>query len=143
MSIAKIINVDSVIAKKLALNEAGRVVEVKVPNDREVEIRATVNASLSQRARIWDRTGKLHFEWEGRGKGRSIGSGSSLITEGKLWISCMFNQHGGSGWINCDLNVAEELDDAGNAKVTIKCEDGGEVPGDWEDLVVELGWKKD
>lgn len=140
MSLANIINVDSTIAKKLVLGEAGRVVEVKVPKDREVEIRATVNASLKQRARIWDSAGKLHFEWEGRGKGRTIGAGTRLIEEGRLWISCMFCQYSGSSWINCDLNVAEETDEGSHTKVTIRCEDGGDMPGDWEDLVIELGW---
>ena len=142
MSIANIIDVERTVAKKLGLGEARRVVQVEVPTDREVEIRATVCASLNQRARIWDSAGKLHFEWEGRGKGRTIGAGTRSFREGKLWISCMFYQHGGAGWINCDLNVAEGSDDGSNAKVTIRCEDGGDMPGDWEDLVIVLAWSK-
>jgi hypothetical protein len=42
-------------------------------------------------------------------------------------------------WIANDLNVTEQSEN-GSCRVTICCEDGGDFPGDWDDLVLAVEW---
>jgi hypothetical protein len=41
-----------------------------------------------------------------------------------------------------DLNVRAESEQ-GERHVVISCEDGGDFPGSWDDLVVRLSWNEE
>jgi hypothetical protein len=138
MSDVQIIEVDEATHARTDMRPGTRMVAVQVPTDRSVTVQAEVNAKLLQRMQLWDGAGRMPFEWQGRGQGRTIGSGSLTFDSGPALIGCMSFQ--GERWIVNDLNVCAEHDDD-ERRVVIKCEDGGGVPLDWNDLVVTLRWR--
>lgn len=137
MSDVKLIEVDSNLHAQTNMRVGTRMVEVPVPVDQTVEVQAQANACLLQRVQVWDAAGRMHFEWEGRGSEHSIGNGSRVFANGPLRFGCQSLQDG--SWIVNDLNVRSEMD-GDRRRVIIKCEDGGDFPGDWDDLVVTLSW---
>lgn len=138
MSEVKIISVDSALSKKTGLHEDARMVRVTVPTDRPVTIHAQANAKKIQRTQVFDEVGRLHFEWEGRGEGRTLGAGSRTFQNPILLFSCL--SMWGDGWVVSDLNVSQS-DPDGVHRVLIRCEDGGDFPGDWDDLRVTIEWE--
>ena len=138
MSDVTIVEVDNELHAKTDMPTGTRMVRVAVPTDRPVTVHAAVNARLLQEARVFDGEGKMHFEWQGRGDGRTIGCGSRTFEHAPLLIGCLSYQD--DIWIVNDLNVRSEIADNGDHKVTIYCEDGGDFPGDWDDLVVTTSW---
>jgi len=137
MSDVQIIVVDEATHAKTHMRTGTRMVAVQVPTDRAVTVQAQVNAKLIQRVQLWDGGGRMPFEWQGRGKGRTIGTGSFTFGSGPALVGCM--SYRGDRWIVNDLNVCADHDD-GDRRIVIKCEDGGGVPPDWDDLVVTLRW---
>jgi hypothetical protein len=137
MSEVKIITVDAALADKTGAHEGTRMVQIRVPTDRPVTVHAEANAKSLQRAQVYDAEGRIHFEWEGRGEGRTLGTGSRTFNQPTLLVACL--SMWGDGWVVSDMNVCcEEAD--GVQRVLIRCEDGGDFPGDWDDLKVSLEW---
>jgi len=136
----QIIEVDEAIHAKTDMKPGTRMVAVDVPTDRTVSVHAEVSAKLLQRIQLWDGRGQMPFQWQGRGKGRTIGAGTRIFPSGPALIGCMSYQ--GDNWIVNDLNVCADQDD-GERRIVIKCEDGGNFPLDWNDLVVTLRWRDD
>ncbi len=137
MSEVKIIEVDAALAAKTSMHEGTRMVHVAIPTDRPVTIHAQANAKKIQRLDVFDGAGRMHFEWEGRGEGRTIGTGSRTFTTPFLMFACL--SLWGDGWVVSDVN-ASQADPDGKHQVLIRCEDGGDFPGDWNDLRVTIEW---
>jgi hypothetical protein len=137
MSNVRIVEVDEALHAQTDMRVGTRMVEVAVPTDRPVTVHALVNAKMLQQCRIWDAAGRMHFEWEGRGEQRTIGAGSRTFGESPLCIGCLALQT--DHWVVSDLNVCAESD-AGERRIVVRCEDGGDFPGSWDDLVVTLSW---
>jgi hypothetical protein len=138
MTDVRIIEVDQALHNKTDMTTGTRMVRVEVPSDRPVTVHAAVNAKLLQEVRVFDAEGRMHFEWQGRGSGRTIGCGSRTFELPPLLIGCLSYQD--DTWIVNDLNIRSEFAEDGAGKVVIHCEDGGDFPGDWDDLVVTLSW---
>lgn len=137
MSDVRIIIVDADLAARTSMHEGTRMVQVAVPTDRPVTIHAQTNAKKIQRVDVFDADGRMHFEWEGRGEGRTIGTGSRTFAGPTLLFSCQ--SMWGDGWVVSDVN-ASQSDADGRHQVLIRCEDGGDFPGDWDDLRVSVEW---
>ncbi len=137
MSEVRIITVDADLAARTSMHEGTRMVQVAVPTDRPVTIHAQTNAKKIQRVDVFDADGRMHFEWEGRGEGRTIGTGSRTFAASILLFSCQ--SLWGNGWVVSDVN-ASQSDADGRHQVLIRCEDGGDFPGDWDDLRVTIEW---
>jgi len=137
MSEVKIVEVDEQLHAFTNMRPGTRMVAVQVPTDRAVTLHATVNARMLQRVQIWDAEGRMHFEWEGRGEQRTLGAGSRTFSNPPLLIGCqsLRVEH----WIVNDINVCADSND-GQRRVLIRYEDGGDVPVDWDDTIVELTW---
>lgn len=140
MTDVTIIEVDEALHAETDMKTGTRMVRVAAPTDRPVTLHARVNAKLLQQTRIFDAAGRMHFEWQGRGLGRTIGCGARTFEQTPLLIGCLSYQD--EQWIVNDLNVHSELAE-GECKIQIRCEDGGDFPGDWDDLVVTLSWAVD
>jgi hypothetical protein len=137
MTDVTIIEVDAALHVETDMRTGTRMVRVDAPSDRPVTVHAQVNAKLLQQVRVFDGEGHMHFEWQGRGQGRTIGCGSRTFRNPPLLIGCLSYQD--DNWIVNDLNVRSEASD-GERRITVHCEDGGDFPGDWDDLVVTLTW---
>lgn len=137
MSEVKIITVDAALGARTHIHEDTRMVQVRVPADRAVTIQAVANAKKIQRVQVFDSEGHMHFEWEGRGEGRTLGVGSRTFSSPTLLFACA--SYWGDGWVVSDLNVTQSEAD-GRHQVLICCEDGGDFPGDWDDLRVTVEW---
>jgi hypothetical protein len=76
----------------------------------------------------------------GRGEQRAIGAGSRTLEHTPLYVGCLalLTDH----WVVSDLNVRAESEQ-GERHVVISCEDGGDFPGSWDDLVVRLSWNEE
>lgn len=140
MTDVTIIEVDEALHAQTDMKAGTRIVKVEAPSDRPVTVHARVNAKLLQQARLFDANGRMHFEWQGRGLGRTIGCGSRTFEHPPLLLGCLSYQD--ENWIVNDLNVRSEVVD-GECRISIRCEDGGDFPGDWDDLVVTLSWAED
>jgi hypothetical protein len=137
MSEVMIVEVDAELAGRTHMHEGTRAVRVRIPTDRAVTISAVANAKKIQRAQVFDGAGRQHFEWEGRGEGRTLGTGSRTFADPILLFSCA--SFWGDNWVVSDLNVSHR-EEEGKVKVLIRCEDGGDFPGDWDDLKVGIEW---
>jgi hypothetical protein len=137
MSEVTIIEVDETLHALTDMKAGTRMVKIVAPTDRPVTVHAVVNAKMLQKVRLFDAKGHMHFEWQGRGSGRTLGCGSRTFEQMPLLLGCLSYQD--EQWIVNDLNVRSEVEDGG-CKVTVQCEDGGDFPGDWDDLVVTLSW---
>lgn len=140
MADVRIIEVDDDLHAKTDMKAGTRMVAVDVPPDRTVTVHARVNSLLQQKVQVFDDTGYMHFEWSGRGKGRSLGCGTRTFQNPPLLLGCTSYQE--EHWVVSDLNVRSEDDDEEH-RVIVQCEDGGDLPGDWDDLVVTLSWQRD
>jgi hypothetical protein len=138
MSEVKIVTVDAALAAKTGMHEGTRMVQVMVPTDCPVTVHAQANAKKIQRVQLFDADYRIHFEWEGRGEGRTLGTGSRTFSAPSVLVACM--SLWGNGWVVSDMNVTQE-DVDGQHRVMIRCEDGGDFPGDWDDLKITLEWK--
>jgi hypothetical protein len=140
MNDVRIIEVDEALYAQTDMRPGTRMVQVAVPTDRPITLHAVVNAKRLQQCRIWDAAGQMHFEWEGRGEQRTIGAGSRTFEKTPLYIGCLALQT--DHWVVSDLNVRTESEE-GERRVTASCEDGGDFPGSWDDLIVRLSWNED
>lgn len=137
MSEVKIVTVDAALAAKTGMHEDTRMVQLMVPTDRPVTVHAEANAKKIQRVQVYDANHRIHFEWEGRGEGRTLGTGSRTFPAPTVLVAC--TSLWGDGWVVSDMNVTQD-DSDGRHRVLIRCEDGGDFPGDWDDLKVTLEW---
>jgi len=137
MSEVKIVTVDAALAAKTHMHEDTRMVQVKVPSDRPATIEAVANAKKIQRVQVFDADGRMHFEWEGRGEGRTLGVGSRTFSNPTLLFAC--TSFWGDNWVVSDFNVTQS-ESEGRQQVLICCEDGGDFPGDWNDLRITVDW---
>ena len=137
MSDVRIIDVDDALHAQTDMAVGTRMVQVVVPTDRPVTVHAEVTAKMLQVCRIWDAAGRMHFEWEGRGEHRSIGAGSRTFEHSPLNVACLALQT--DHWVVSDLNIAADSID-GERRIVIRCEDGGDFPGSWDDLVLRFTW---
>lgn len=135
----RIIDVDADIAVRTAMHEGTRMVQLQVPTDRPVKIHAKANAKRTQRLQVFDGDGHIHFHWERRGQEVALGSGSRTFSVPTLLVGCSALLS--DEWIVSDMNVNQSEDES-SIHVQIRCEDGGDFPGDWNDLVVDLEWSK-
>jgi hypothetical protein len=140
MNDVRIIEVDEALHAQTDMRPGTRMVQVAVPTDRPVTVHAAVNARKLQQCRIWDAAGHMHFEWEGRGEHRTIGAGSRTFEHTPLNVACMALQT--DHWVVSDLNVCAESEE-GERRVVINCEDGGDFPGSWDDLILRFSWTED
>lgn len=140
MNDVRIIEVDTALCTKTDMRAGTRMVQVGVPTDRPVTVHAVVSAKMLQQCRIWDAAGRMHFEWEGRGEHRAIGAESRTFEDTPLYIGCLALQT--DHWVVSDLDVCAESEE-GERRILIRCEDGGDFPGSWDDLVVRFSWHED
>jgi hypothetical protein len=140
MSDVRITEVDETLHAQTDMTIGTRMVQVAVPTDRAVTVHAEVNARKLQLCRIWDAAGRMHFEWQGRGEQRTIGAGSRTFEHTPLSIGCLALQT--DHWVVSDLNICAESAE-GERRIVIRCEDGGDFPGSWDDLVIRFGWNED
>lgn len=137
MADVEIVEVDEGLHPQTGMRPGTRMIAVHVPTDRCVTLHADVNARMRQRVQVWDAAGRMHFEWEGRGEGRTLGAGSRTFPSTPLRIGCM--SFHGDDWVVNDINVCSEVE-GGERRVVIRYEDGGDFPSDWNDLILTLTW---
>ncbi len=136
MNNADIVTVDSALSAKTNFKQETRVAKVGIPTDRPIQIHAVTHSKMLQKMQIFGGDGRQYITWEGRGEGRMLGSDSRTFSNNTLLVSCSALY--GYGWVVSGLKIAADVD--ASRKVVISSEDGGNFPGDWNDIVVTLTW---
>lgn len=65
------------------------------------------------------------------------GAGSRTFEHTPFYTGCLALRK--DHWVVNDLNIRAE-GEAGERRVIITCEGGGDFPGSWDDLIVRLSW---
>ena len=136
MNKADIVTVDSALSAKTNFKQETRIAKVDIPTGRPIQIHAVTHSKMLQKMQIFDGDGRHHITWEGRGESRMLGSDSKTFSNDTLLVSCSALY--GYGWVVSGLKIG--AGDSESQKVVISSEDGGNFPGDWNDVVVTLTW---